>query len=126
MWVQIAVWATTRLVLGRPMATGPFGPSTTSDPPTGTATTCARTVPAGSVGVGAGWVGGAEDLVGVDDGVDGAGLVGVPSLLLVGWWVADEVDDAERGDGLGAGVEGADADDALADVVASGELGAGA
>jgi hypothetical protein len=84
MWVQIAVWATTRLALGRPMATGPFGPSTTSDPPTGTAPSCARTVPAGFVGVGVAWVGGAADLVGVDDGVDGAGLVVVPWLLLVG------------------------------------------
>jgi hypothetical protein len=77
------------------------------------------------VGVGVEGVGGAEDLVGAGGRVDGAGLVVVPSLLLVGWWVADEVDDAERGDGLGASVEGVDSDDALADVVASGELGAG-
>jgi hypothetical protein len=92
------------------------------DPPMGTAATCARTVPAGCVGVGVGvdWVGAAEDLVGADGvvrvagGVDGAGLVVVPLLRF-----------AERGDGVVAGVEGADAEPAT-DVVGSEEPAADA
>jgi hypothetical protein len=69
-------------------------------------------------------VGGADDLVGTDDGVDGAGLVVVPWLLLVVCLLAEGVADADRGDGVGVGVEPGVADDAPADVAGSAELGA--
>jgi hypothetical protein len=76
------------------------------------------------VGVGVAWVGVAGDLVGVDDGVDGAGLVVVPRLLLVAWWLADGVADAECDDWVGDGVGVADPDGVPDGVVGSAELGA--
>jgi hypothetical protein len=78
----MAVCATTWFALGRPIATGPFGPLTTTDPPTGTELRAARTVPfladvvaAGAAAAPVDWEG-LEAPVGGADAVDDAALVG--------------------------------------------------
>jgi hypothetical protein len=86
------VWAMTVDALGRAIATGPFGPLTTAEPPTGTEATATSTVPV-CVGFGVGGAADACEGAGVCDPCDGVGDV----------WACDGDAVARAPDGSAAG-----------------------